>query len=189
MEIAIFITIGLLSGVISGLGIGGGTLLIPALVIIMGMGQQEAQNINLLYFIPTAVMAIVTHLKQGNIMKKEAVTLALWGMPAAIIGALIAIIIDANWLKKAFGVFLLSMGIYELLTSNAENSSLKQKRKQVVYMDLLDFMSMKQKFEFADLDSKINMYVSAEGLTATQYRELLQMFPLNELGRLEAALG
>jgi len=186
MEVLIFIAIGALSGVISGLGIGGGTLLIPALVILTRMGQQEAQNINLLYFIPTAVIAIVTHHKQGNIMKKEAISLALWGLPAAMVGAFIAIKIDANLLKKGFGLFLLAMGIYEFLSAKQEN---KQNGKRVAYMEIVDFISMKQQFETADVDSKINMYVEAEGLTAVQYRELLQLFPLSELGRLEAALG
>ena len=50
-----YILIGLVSGVISGMGIGGGTILIPALCFIMNLEQQQAQNINLLFFIPTAV--------------------------------------------------------------------------------------------------------------------------------------
>jgi len=178
----LLVAIGIASGIISGLGIGGGTLLIPALVIFIGMGQQEAQHINLIYFIPTAIMAIVTHLKQGNIMKKEAMSLALWGLPAAALGAFIAIRIDASLLRKGFGFFLLAMGIYEI-------SSAKQDRKQEVSMEIADFKDMKEQFADADVDSKINMYVSAQGLTATQYRELLQLFPLNELGKLEAALS
>ena len=181
-EYALFIAIGIASGIISGLGIGGGTLLIPALVILFGIAQQEAQNINLIYFIPTAIMAVVTHLKNGNIMKKEAVSLALWGLPAAALGSFIAIMVDAMWLKRGFGFFLLAMGIYELLNA-------KQDRRQVVYMEIIDFMNMKKKFADADVDSKINMYISAEGLSQTQYRELLQLFPLNELGKLEAALS
>jgi len=182
IEYALFCAIGIASGVISGLGIGGGTVLIPALVILFSMGQQEAQNINLIYFIPTAIMAITTHLKQGNIMKKEAVSMALWGLPAAAVGSFIAINIDAFWLKKGFGFFLLAMGLYEFLIA-------KQDKKQEDYMELVDFMNMKEQFAAADVDSKIDMYVSVQGLTQTQYRELLQLFPLNELGRLEAALS
>ena len=51
----ILILIGLISGIISGMGIGGGTILIPALTIILSMEQNTAQAINLIYFIPTAV--------------------------------------------------------------------------------------------------------------------------------------
>jgi len=56
-------------------------------------------------------------------------------------------------------------------------------------MELSAFEVMKREFSSADVDTKINMYVSAEGLTQTQYKELLKMFPLNELGRLEEALA
>ncbi|MCL2698724.1 MAG: sulfite exporter TauE/SafE family protein [Defluviitaleaceae bacterium] len=177
-----YLLIGVAAGVISGLGIGGGTLLIPALVIFFAMGQQEAQNINLIYFIPTGIIAVATHLKQGNILKKEAVKLALWGLPAAVIGAFIAIRTDADLLRRGFGFFLLAMGAYELFGA-------KENRKKGTYMELTDFIEMKERFAQADTDSKIDMYIGAQGLTQTQYRELLTMFPLNELGRLEAALG
>ena len=56
-------------------------------------------------------------------------------------------------------------------------------------MELKEFEIMKTMFRDADVDTKIDMYVSAEGLSQTQYRELLQMFPLNEITRLEEALA
>ena len=56
-------------------------------------------------------------------------------------------------------------------------------------MELNAFEIMKRDFRSADIDTKIDMYVSAEELTLTQYKELLKMFPLNELGRLEEALA
>ena len=56
-------------------------------------------------------------------------------------------------------------------------------------MELSAFEVMKRDFRNADIDTKIDMYVTAEGLTQTQYKELLKMFPLNELGRLEEALA
>ena len=58
-----YILIGLLSGIISGMGIGGGTLLIPALTVFMKHSQIDAQMINLIYFIPTALFAVIFHLK------------------------------------------------------------------------------------------------------------------------------
>ena len=54
------IVIGIVSGMISGMGIGGGTILIPALLFLQDMNQQQAQGINLIYFIPTAVIALIT---------------------------------------------------------------------------------------------------------------------------------
>jgi len=56
-------------------------------------------------------------------------------------------------------------------------------------MELNAFEIMKRDFRTADVDTKIDMYVNAEGLTQTQYKELLRMFPLNELGKLEEALA
>lgn len=56
-------------------------------------------------------------------------------------------------------------------------------------MELSKFESMKDEFSSADVDRKIDMYITADGLSQTQYRELLKLFPLNELSRLEEALA
>ena len=55
-------------------------------------------------------------------------------------------------------------------------------------MDYVDFVKMKDQFKQADTEGKIKIYLSARGLDSAQYRELLTLFPLNELGKLEAAL-
>jgi len=109
-----YVLAGFASGIISGMGIGGGAILIPALTIFLGMGQQEAQHINLLYFIPTAALALRVHYKNGNIEKKGLLPLILWGSITAIAGALIAVKIDANLLRRGFAIFLLFMAAYEL---------------------------------------------------------------------------
>ena len=110
----IYILIGLAAGIVSGMGIGGGAILIPALTIFLDISQQKAQNINLLYFLPTAITAIFIHKKNGNIEKTGLLPLILWGFPGAITGALIAVKIDANYLRKGFAIFLLAMAAYEL---------------------------------------------------------------------------
>ena len=56
-------------------------------------------------------------------------------------------------------------------------------------MDHTEFTKMKEQFKQADTQGKIEIYVDARGLDSAQYRELLTLFPLNEIGRLEAALG
>ena len=55
-------------------------------------------------------------------------------------------------------------------------------------MDIQRFEMLKNRFRTADTDTKINLYVEAEDLTQSQYKELLRMFPLKEMHRLEAAL-
>ncbi|MCL2398927.1 MAG: sulfite exporter TauE/SafE family protein [Defluviitaleaceae bacterium] len=106
---------GYLAGTISGMGIGGGALLIPALGIFFGMNQQAAQSINLLYFIPTAIIAVITHQRKGNIDPKGLLKLVVFGLIGAAIGATIAMWVNANSLRTIFGIFLLTMGVMEIL--------------------------------------------------------------------------
>lgn len=108
------ILISILSGIISGMGIGGGTILIPSLTIFFKTPQHIAQSVNLLSFIPTAIVAIVSHIRQGNIEKKITFKLILCGILGAIIGSYFAVRLPGNTLRRLFGGFLLVMGIYEV---------------------------------------------------------------------------
>lgn len=110
-----FIILGIISGVISGMGIGGGTILIPALTMIWSIEQKAAQNINLIYFIPTACIALITHIKNKNIQKDILFIIIIGGLIGAICGSFLAIKLNSNFLKKVFGLFLLIMGIIEFL--------------------------------------------------------------------------
>jgi uncharacterized membrane protein YfcA len=114
----LIILISILSGIISGMGIGGGTILIPALTIFFKIPQHIAQSVNLLSFIPTGIVAIVSHIKQGNIEKKITFKLILGGLLGAIIGSYFAIKLPGSVLRRLFGVFLLVMGIYEVCCKN-----------------------------------------------------------------------
>lgn len=106
--------IGFLSGIISGMGIGGGTILIPALVMLTDMNQQALQGINLIYFIPTAVIALITHLKNDNVEKSIVKPIVLYGIIGAVAGSLAALALDSEILRKIFAGFLMFMGICEL---------------------------------------------------------------------------
>ena len=110
-----YVLTGLASGVVSGMGIGGGAILIPALTIFLGMEQQAAQKINLLFFLPTAAIALRTHTKNGNIEKKGLLRLTLYGLAGAAAGAFIAVQIDGAYLRKGFAIFLLGMAAYEIV--------------------------------------------------------------------------
>ncbi len=112
----LILIIGFLSGIIGGMGIGGGTILIPSLVFLLGTRQQVAQSVNLLSFIPTATVAIFIHLKHKSIETKLVLKLIILGVIGAIIGSLIAVKLDAVLLKKIFGTFLFVMGIYEVFS-------------------------------------------------------------------------
>lgn len=106
--------ISILSGIISGMGIGGGTILIPALIIFFNTSQHIAQSINLLSFIPIALVALITHIKNKNVEIKLSLKLICAGIIGAIGGAFIASTMSSQHLRKLFGIFLLLMGIYEI---------------------------------------------------------------------------
>jgi uncharacterized membrane protein YfcA len=110
------ILIGFFAGIIGGMGIGGGTILIPSLVFFLGTKQHTAQSVNLISFIPTASVAILIHLRHKSIEKKIVVKLILLGVIGAVLGSFIAVNLDAQLLKKFFAGFLLLMGLYEIFS-------------------------------------------------------------------------
>ena len=106
---------GFLSGIISGMGIGGGAILIPALIIIEGIAQKTAQGINLVYFIPTAVVSLIVHIKNKNVEFRTALIIGGCGTVGAVIGAFGAVVIHGDILKRMFGVFLFAVGLCEVV--------------------------------------------------------------------------
>jgi uncharacterized membrane protein YfcA len=111
---ALSIIIGFLSGIISGMGIGGGAILIPALIFFQGVGQQMAQGINLTYFLPTAIFALIVHIRNKRVRIKTALCLAAFGVVGAFLGARIATAVDGELLRRLFGGFLAFVGFYEI---------------------------------------------------------------------------
>lgn len=105
---------GLVCGILSGLGVGGGTLLMVWMTAVMGIAQQNAQGINLLYFLPTAGCALIFHGKNRLLRIKTVIPAAIAGSVTAACGALLASFMDTGILKKLFGGFLLYAGIREL---------------------------------------------------------------------------
>lgn len=106
--------VGLVCGVLSGLGIGGGTLLMVYLTAMAGMEQTTAQGINLLYFLPTAACALILHAKNRLLRLRIILPAAIVGSLCAIGASLLATTIDTEFLRRLFGGFLLIVGIKEL---------------------------------------------------------------------------
>lgn len=121
------ILIGAFSGVFSGIGMGGGTILIFLLTFFVGLEQHIAQATNLLYFIPTAISAIIVNFKDKNIDTKLAFWVSIGGVIGAIIGAIISININVEMLRKLFGIFLAIITIHEIYTLYKEYK-INQKR-------------------------------------------------------------
>ena len=108
------VLIGIISGVVSGTGMGGGTILIFLLSFMLGIKQHTAQATNLIFFIPTSIVAIIVNFKNKNIDTKQAIIISIFGVLGAIIGANIAIYMDVKILKKGFGIFLIFVTINEI---------------------------------------------------------------------------
>jgi uncharacterized membrane protein YfcA len=108
------VLIGIISGIVSGTGMGGGTILIFLLSFVLGIEQHTAQATNLIFFIPTSIVAIIVNLKNKNIDTKQAIIISIFGVLGAIIGANIAIYMDVKILKKGFGIFLIFVTINEI---------------------------------------------------------------------------
>jgi len=106
---------GLVGGLIGGMGMGGGTLLIPILTLLAGFGQLEAQGINLISFIPMSIIALILHFKNKLVRFKETYWLAIIGAGVSLVSALVAVHINATVLKKIFAIFLLIIGIWQLV--------------------------------------------------------------------------
>lgn len=99
------------AGILSAWGIGGGTLLLLCMTLFLGVAQEEAQGINLLFFLPAAGASLLLHRKNGYLDSEVLRAAIPFGVPAAAIGALAASVVDLALLRKPFGVFLLYAGI------------------------------------------------------------------------------
>ncbi|KAB3535934.1 sulfite exporter TauE/SafE family protein [Alkaliphilus pronyensis] len=107
------IFLGLITGFIGGMGIGGGTILIPGLIFITNLSQQTIQSVNLISFLPVASIALYIHTKNKNVNYRIAIPIVVFGLLGAWLGSSIALKIPSNSLRKLFGIFLLIMGVYE----------------------------------------------------------------------------
>ena len=103
---------GLVCGVISGFGIGGGSLLMIYLTAVASVEQKAAQGINLLYFLPTAGASLLLHAKNRFLKLQIVIPAALCGCASGALCAWLSVGIDSGILRKIFGVFLLAVGIF-----------------------------------------------------------------------------
>lgn len=108
------VIIGFIAGNITGLGMGGGTILILLLTIFMKFEQHIAQAVNLIFFIPTSIASIITNIKYKNIDFKLSKIIIIFGIVGAILGSNFSQKITSNVLKKFFAIFVLGIGFYEI---------------------------------------------------------------------------
>ena len=110
----ISVVLGILLGILSGLGTGGGSLLILWLTLILNLPQQEARAINLLFFLPSALIACCFRWKQGSLKLKRVLPAIAAGAVTAAIFSLLTMDLDTQLLKKGFGLLLLIVFVFFL---------------------------------------------------------------------------
>ena len=108
------IAAGTVLGFLSGLGIGGGSLLILWLTLVLNVPHETAGTVNLMFFIPSALIACLFRLKQGTLDIKRILPALVGGCAGAVLFTLLSRRIDASLLRKPFGILLLFTGIREL---------------------------------------------------------------------------
>ena len=111
-----YVFAGLLGGVLGGMGMGGGTLLIPLLSIFYNVSQHSAQAVNLISFIPMAVVALVIHIKNKRVDFKGILYIIIPGVFACIVGCYLARAVPGEVLKRCFGGFLLLLSIFQFVS-------------------------------------------------------------------------
>lgn len=113
----------LLSGILGSMGLGGGGVFIIYLTLGAGIGQRTAQGLNLLLFIPCAVIALIFYIRKGLIHWRTALPAALFGLIGAAAGTYLSGAVNAGMLRKIFAAMLLIIGLKELFA--------KAKRKDI----------------------------------------------------------
>ena len=110
-----YILAGFVSGIFGGLGMGGGTLLIPILTIFLGFDQKLSQGINLMSFLVMAIFSIYIHYRNGYIVTKNIFWIILFGVIFSVAGAILMSFLPSKILKMVFGGFLCVLAVVEFV--------------------------------------------------------------------------
>ena len=126
-----YVVAGVVSGVIAGMGMGGGTLLIPILTIFFSLSQTLAQGINLFAFLPCAIFSLIIHIKNKLIDFKIGLPIIFAGVLSSFGASVLALNLKNEFLQILFGIFLLVIGVVQAamavstIIKNKKNNKLK----------------------------------------------------------------
>jgi uncharacterized membrane protein YfcA len=121
--IVILLLVGLAAGMLSGLvGVGGGIIIVPSLVFLLGFTQKEAQGTSLaILLLPIGIFAVREYYKQGYININHAIIVSIAFLIGSYFGSKIALVVDAERLKKVFAVTLMLLSIKMLFFEKAKS--------------------------------------------------------------------
>lgn len=111
MSFFLYLAAGFFSGMLGGMGMGGGTILIPALTVILGVGQHVAQATNLIAFLPMAAFSLNAHKESGLLKTDGAWSVIIPAVITSVLGGLVAVLLPAVVLRKLFGAFLIILAV------------------------------------------------------------------------------
>lgn len=107
---------GIAAGILGGMGMGGGTILIPLLTIFFNVGQKEAQAINLVAFIPMAMVSLAIHIKNKRVKKEGLLWIIVPAVLTSVGGGFAAQAVNGEVLKRIFGGFLLLLSVVQFFS-------------------------------------------------------------------------
>ena len=117
MSFYLYVILGFIGGIPAGMGMGGGTLTIPLLTLVGGVGQKVAQCANLFAFLPMSGFALRNHAENGLLKTKGILWTIIPALALGAAGALFAAVLRAATLKKLFGAFLMGLSVHGFLTA------------------------------------------------------------------------
>ena len=115
-RIVLLVLAGIAAGALGGMGMGGGTILIPVLTIFFGAEQKQAQAINLVAFIPMAIASLIVHEKNKRVETKGILWIIIPATVLSLAGSLVAQAINGEILKRIFGGFLLLLSVAQFFS-------------------------------------------------------------------------
>lgn len=127
MSFILFVAAGFAAGVLGGMGMGGGTILIPALTLLFGVSQHVAQAANVIAFLPMSLFALGRHKKQGLLRTQGLYKVIIPALVFAAVFAVLMLYLPGEMLRKLFAVFLIILAVKQLfalrssLSNNAKN--------------------------------------------------------------------
>lgn len=126
------IIFGIIAGIVSSLGMGGGTILILLLSLFLNVEQHIAQATNLIFFIPTSITAILMNIKSKKINWNISKTIIIYGIIGAVIGSTISNYLQGKKLKKIFGIFLLLIAIFQIYEIYVSYTKSKKTNNKII---------------------------------------------------------
>ena len=126
MRFIVYMFAGLAGGILGGMGMGGGTVLIPILTIFCGVEQHLAQSANLITFLPMAIFSLQVHAKHGLLDTRGIGYIILPALVRSVAGGLLVNRIGGEALQKGFGIFLCLLSVWQFISASKSIAAKKR---------------------------------------------------------------